>query len=564
MRKIIPMLVCFAVSGLAQQIAGDWEGSLKVGGGVLRLVFHFTQAADGSLKATFDSPDQNAPGIAISSIRLKDSQLSLTSAAVHGTFEAKVSADGNTIDGIWSQGQPLALVLHRIVKSDIAGDWSGTLETGAQTLRTVFHITATTGGLSATLDSLDQGAKGIPVSSITRDGASIKMQVAMVGGRFEGKLSEDGSLIDGIWTQAIPLPLVLKRGAPAAEPPPKRPQNPVKPYPYTEEEVSYPNPAGGFRLAATFTIPRGKGPFPAVLLITGSGPQDRDEELMGHRPFLVLADYLTRRGIAVLRADDRGFGKSGGKFAGATTADFATDAEAGVAYLKSRAEVNSKKIGLIGHSEGGMIAPMVAARNRDVAFIVMMAGTGVPGDQVLPEQAAQLAEASGVPHAAARLVAERQRKLIDLVEHEKDSAVVKQKVKELAGPNAPDEMIDAQIAALSSPWMRYFFTYDPAPALRKVTCPVLALNGSKDRQVPPEQNLPAIRAALEQGGNTHFQVVEMPGLNHLFQTAQTGAVSEYQRIEETIAPAALEKIAGWIVGQPERPATGVSDLPRRQ
>jgi fermentation-respiration switch protein FrsA (DUF1100 family) len=216
---------------------------------------------------------------------------------------------------------------------------------------------------------------------------------------------------------------------------------------------------------------------------------------------------------------------------------------------KSRAEVNPKKIGLAGHSEGGVIAPMVAARDRYVAFIVLMAGTGVRGDRVLPEQAAQIAEASGVPHAAARLAAARERKLIAFVEQEKDRDVLRPKVKELYGAAVTDEVLDAQINALSTPWMRYFFTYDPAEALRRVTCPVLALNGSKDRQVPPEQNLPAIRAALEKSGNQHFEVVEFPGLNHLFQTAKTGGVAEYEQIEETMAPVVLEKIASWILKQ---------------
>jgi hypothetical protein len=325
------LLFCFIVISSAQNITGDWEGSLHAGGGVLRLLFHFSQSVEGSLTATFDSLDQNAPGIPVSSIRLKDSQLNLASAAVNGTFEGKVSAGGSTIAGTWTQGEQLPLTLHRVVMSDIAGDWNGTLDAGTQKLRVLFHFTASTDGLTATLDSLDQSAKGIPVSRVTRDGATVRMEVAMVGGWFSGTLSADGSTIDGTWTQGAPLPLVLKRGAPRPAQPPKRPQNPVKPYPYAEEEVTYRNPGGGFTLAATLTIPRGKGPFPAVMLITGSGPQDRDEALMGHRPFFVLADYLTRKGIAVLRADDRGVGKSGGKFAGATTADFATDAEAGVA-----------------------------------------------------------------------------------------------------------------------------------------------------------------------------------------------------------------------------------------
>jgi len=281
-------------------------------------------------------------------------------------------------------------------------------------------------------------------------------------------------------------------------------------------------------------------------LITGSGPQDRDESLMGHKPFLILSDYLTRHGIAVLRADDRGTGKSTGDFAKATTADFATDTEAGVAYLKTRPEVNPQKIGLIGHSEGGVIAPMIAARNKDVAFIVMMAGTGVPGDQVLVAQLEAIDVASGKSPEEAAKAAARQGEIIKLVETEKDEAVLEKEMKEKMAGEIPEAQVGGVIQQFTSVWFRFFLTYDPAPALRKVTCPVLVLNGEKDKQVLPSQNLPPIRKALEDGGNKHFEIDELAGLNHLFQTAKTGSPMEYAQIEETMSPVALEKMATWI------------------
>ncbi len=302
-------------------------------------------------------------------------------------------------------------------------------------------------------------------------------------------------------------------------------------------------------LAATLTIPEGKGPFPAVVLITGSGPQDRDESLMGHKPFLILSDYLTRHGIAVLRADDRGTGKSTGDFKGATTADFATDTEAGVAYLKTRSEIDPHKIGLIGHSEGGVIAPMIAARNQDVAFIVMMAGTGVPGDQVLVAQGEAIQIANGKDPKEAAKEAEDEKAVLILVETEKDEAVLEKELKEKLAGQLPEPQIGLQIKQVTSPWFRYFLTYDPATALRHVTCPVLVINGSLDKQVLPSQNLPAIRKALAEAGNQHVEIDELPGLNHLFQTATTGSPTEYARIEETMSPVALEKMASWIVKQ---------------
>jgi fermentation-respiration switch protein FrsA (DUF1100 family) len=549
MRLLAITLMLAFIPAEAQNLAGDWHGMLRAGGTTLRLVFHFSRGADGALSGTFDSLDQNAPAIPISSIAFKEGALSLASKDIGGTFEGKLSSDGSAIEGTWNQGQAIPLTLRRPAKHPVAGDWSGALDVGGQKLRLVFHIAASAGDVfEASLDSLDQGSNGIPISSVTVKEQVLSMQLRIVNAQFEGKLSADGNTIDGTWNQGQPMPLVLKRGAPAPAPPAKRPQNPSKPYPYREEEVSYSNSAAGIRFGATLTLPQGPGPFPAVLLITGSGPQDRDEAIAGHRPFLVLADYLTRHGIAVLRADDRGVGKSGGKFPGATTADFATDAEAGVAYLKSRPEVNPRKIGLVGHSEGGLIAPMVAARNADVAYIVMMAGTGVPGDAVLYEQNRQLVESAGGTREAAQKAADNVRSLISLVEMEKDAAALKQKAKEKF-PEAPAEALEPQIAALDTPWMRYFLTYDPATALRKVACPVLALNGTLDRQVWAKQNLPPIRKALEEGGNAHFEIAEMPGLNHLFQTAKTGGVQEYEKIEETMAPAALEKIAVWIAKQ---------------
>jgi fermentation-respiration switch protein FrsA (DUF1100 family) len=544
----------------AQDITGDWLGTLSAGGAELRLALHISKASDGSLKATLDSIDQGANGIPIDPITVVDSKLKFTVPAVSGTYEGKVNAAGSAIDGTWSQGQPLALEFrrgavkqqeHKAAKpSDIDGAWRGTLDAGQVKLPIVFHIVNTEDGLTATCDSPDQGLKGIPVTAVTRNGSALKLEMKQLAGVFEGKISADLSTIDGTWTQgANSLALVLTRVKDAAELERRRPQNPVKPYPYREEEVAYSNPSAGFQLGATLTIPPGQGPFPAVVLITGSGQQDRDESLMGHRPFLVLADHLTRKGIVVLRADDRGIGKSGGDFAAATTADFATDTEAGIAYLKTRPEANPHKLGLIGHSEGGVIAPMVAARNSDVAFIVMMAGTGVRGDEILPAQVAAMLEASGQSHEMAEKKGADEREMLALVEHEKDSAVLQKKLREMTAGQLSDAQLAAQIKQLQSPWLRYFLEYDPAVALRKVQCPVLAINGGKDRQVPPGQNLPAIRQALEAGGNRHFEADELPGLNHLFQTAKTGAPGEYAEIEETMSPVALEKISSWILKQ---------------
>jgi len=335
---------------------------------------------------------------------------------------------------------------------------------------------------------------------------------------------------------------------------PARPQTPKPPFPYRTEEVTVAS-APGVTLAGTLTLPQGEGPFPAVVMITGSGAQDRDETILGHKPFAVIADRLTRDGVAVLRVDDRGFAKSTGDFAAATDDDFAADAAAQVAFLRKRADIDPARVGLIGHSEGGIVAPKVAAKDPKIAFVVLMAGPGVPLSEVLRAQRAKLMPAMG-------LGPEQIKKSQALVDHAvaamkgaKDQAEARGRAlhviqAEGAGVTRSDAEAQALAAQLSSGWMRDLLDYDPAPTLAKVKCPILALNGTKDGQVPPEQNLPAIRAATQ--GNPDVTIQELPGLNHLFQTAKTGAVGEYADIAETVAPSALDAMSGWIVRHVKR------------
>jgi pimeloyl-ACP methyl ester carboxylesterase len=297
--------------------------------------------------------------------------------------------------------------------------------------------------------------------------------------------------------------------------------------------------------------------FPVVVLISGSGPQNRNEELMGHKPFLVLADHLTRNGIAVLRYDDRGVAQSKGDFATATSADFANDVEAAVAYLKTRKEFNPKKIGLIGHSEGGLIAPMVAARNKDVGFIVLMAGPGVPGKDVLLLQIELLNKAAGMPTSDIAKQVNQTRDAIDILSMQGDSAVMmsaywayaKRSYTEL--PDSVRKIVSAeqyakQFSTMTTPWFRYFLSYDPATSLEKVKVPVLALNGTKDLQVWAPQNLPAIEKALKKGGNKKYVIKELPNLNHLFQEAGTGSSAEYSIIQQTLSPLLLNEITNFL------------------
>lgn len=439
----------------------------------------------------------------------------------------------------------------------IEGLWMGTLRAGPLNLRLVLHVSkADAGQLVATMDSLDQGANGLKVDAIHQTDHSLHFELKMIGGSFDGAVNSDVSEIAGQWHQGGgSLPLTLRRIEKVPEL--ARPQDPKKPYPYDEQEVSYENAAAGVKFAGTLTYPRGPGPFPAVLLITGSGPQNRNEEIMGHRPFLVLADFLTRHGLAVLRVDDRGVGgTSAGNVRDPTSEDFAGDALAGIDFLKTRKEVKASRIGLIGHSEGGLIAPMAAARSSDVAFMVMMAGSGYPGDRILIDQAALMAKAMGASPDAVDQNRSLLARLIDVLKSEPDRTTAAEKMRALwtslpedkRKAAGGDAAMDARINAMNNGWFRFFLTYDPATVLRKVKCPVLALNGANDLQVPPD-NLPAIAAALEAGGNRDYEIVKLPGLNHLFQTSQTGSPTEYSNVTETISPLVLDLLARWIERQ---------------
>jgi len=430
-------------------------------------------------------------------------------------------------------------------KPGLEGSWEGALAAGGGKLRIRFHFTQAEGKWSAKMDSPDQGAFGLAVSEMSVDGNTVALKMPQFGITFDGALDASGLVIKGKFVQGGAIDLELKKiDAAAASAAPKRPQTPTKPFPYQEFEVAFPNKADSITLAGTLTKPQGNGPFPAVILITGSGPQDRDESLMGHKPFWILADYLTRKGIAVLRYDDRGIGQSTGQFPLATTADFAKDAAAAVDYLKTRSEIDPKRIGLLGHSEGGVVAPMVATTRNDVAFVVLLAGTAVPGEQILYEQGAAIAMANGATSEAAAMQKIIQENLFRVLKEEPDPVAAEAKLRKAMG-NAPSP--EAQIKQINSPWFRYFLTYDPAVTFAKMrNTPVLALFGEKDLQVLASQNRGPLEAALKKSGNKDVTITVMPGLNHLFQTAQKGSPSEYATIEETMSPAALETMATWI------------------
>ena len=437
-------------------------------------------------------------------------------------------------------------------QADIVGNWYGSLDVQGTSLPLIFHITETDGSLSATLDSPAQGATGIPVDTVTFEDGHVTLRINAIGGGYEGDLAND--TLTGTWSQSgMSFDLTLERGE-EGEVVMNRPQEPKPPFPYAVEEVRIASSAAGVTLASTLTLPDADVPAPVVVLISGSGPQDRDEALMGHRPFLVLADHLTRHGVAVLRFDDRGVGESTGSFTAATSVDFADDVVSVVEFLDRRSDVGP--IGLIGHSEGGLVAPIVANRSSKVRFVVLMAGPGLTGEEILYRQSDLIIKANGGTDEAAAVNRAAQAAMFAAVKEENDPAVLLTRFREALEPSlagVPEEArearVRAQLAQVTSPWFRYFLTYDPVPALRVLTQPVLAINGEKDTQVPPKENLEAIRLALSEGGNDDVEIVELAGLNHLFQTAETGSPGEYATIEETMSPRALQTMTDWILAR---------------
>jgi len=550
------MALLLADAARAQETVGVWHGSLPLRTGIIRVSVKLKPAASGGLEGAILSPEQAGDYRPLDEVKQAGGHLSFAYKPTRGQFDGDWDAAKGAWVGHWTTpAGDTALILEKgdIPKGPVVvgldGDWEGALTLAQTTLRLVLHVKTGAYGTVALLDSPDQLALGMPITSIGRDGDKVTFAYTQIHATFAGVMSSDGQSIAGQFIQGKPLPLTLtKRMGPVVA---RRPQIPARPYPYREEEVAF-DSAPGVRLAGTLTLPPGPGPFPAAVLITGSGAQDRDESILGHKPFLVLADDLTRRGIAVLRYDDRGFAKSTGDFAKATTADFAVDAGAAAAFLRTRPDIDPRRVGLIGHSEGGIVAPMVAATEPATAFVVLMAGVGAPTEAAMAAQRAALTPYFGMSPERVRQNEQMTAHVLAAMAGAKDSSDAEARatvvlLREGASMGVSPDNVQFIARQLSSDWTRKLMAYDPAPTLRAVKAPILAVNGTKDLQVIADLNLAAIKAAT--AANPDVTIVALPGLNHMFQTAKTGAVGEYADIEETIAPVALKTIGDWVVAR---------------
>lgn len=450
----------------------------------------------------------------------------------------------------------IGLMIFTTQAQSYQGSWQGTLTVGPNKLQLIFHIMEDAGTHSASLAIPEQGVKNIMADSVLIQGEQIGLVFNSLQATYSGKL-EDADLLVGVFKQMNQsLELNLSKITPLA-PLSKANQNNPKGIDFIEKEVTFYNGKDSLMLCGTLTYPKKGNPFPAVILISGSGPQNRDSEIAGQKPFKIIAEYLSQHGIAVLRYDERGIGCSEGKFSNATSYDFSKDAESALLYLATLPYINPGKIGIIGHSEGGIVAPMVANRNDKVSFLISMAGPVLPGDEILFLQQRKIGKTMGLDDEKIKKALEFNKKAFDLVKTEKNEAI-ELKLRELfkieletESVNLPegmsqDQYIDLQINQLTSPWFKNFISYDPRNALKKLTCKTLFLFGGKDLQVPSNENVKALRIIEEERAKNNFETKILESHNHLFQIAETGSPMEYGSIKHSISDKALKVIYDWI------------------
>jgi hypothetical protein len=440
---------------------------------------------------------------------------------------------------------------------NIKGVWYGEINISGMQLGFIMHISNENDTFKTLLDIPMQNAMGIPMSSTVFNDNELIVLSKELGGEFKGKFSNEE--FTGTFSQNGGIyPFNMSKEVKAIKEQ-LRPQEPKPKFNYKIEEVTFENKADNVKLAGTLTLPKGKGPFQAVVLVSGSGPQDRNEEILGHKSFWVLSDYLTNNGIAVLRYDDRGVGESTGDFSTGTTEDFARDAKSAVDYLMGLKRINKTKVGIIGHSEGGTIAPIVAGDPRNkVGFIVMLAGTAILGSEVLVKQQKLISIINGEDEEEVVSNSQMSIALFQFLQENLESESLKIDMEKFIGDYmvenntklpkgfSSEQMSKVLIEAYATPWMKYFLFYDPQYAFLNTKCPVLALNGSNDLQVTPKENLSLFKQLAERSGNENVTTIELPGLNHLFQHCETGSPSEYGDIEETMSPEVLEIMKNWI------------------
>ncbi|MDM7982890.1 MAG: alpha/beta fold hydrolase [Maricaulis sp.] len=567
-RVILPVLLSFLLSlpALAQAASQDWIGTLETPAGSMRLLVKVSDNEDGSQTAFLESLDQ-APGqnIPVTEIVLDADQMRFHISNLGARYAGRWNADAQRYEGEFQQGMSLPLNFSRVEETaavniidGLDGRWEAVLDREGTLLNLVLNIETGPHGTSATLDSVDQGVYDIPVTGLSRDADQVTLRVPMANVTFAAAFDAGTDAMIGDWTRpGFPdVQVTFSRTSLEIVAPP-RPQTPQAPFPYAITEVRIDNPeAEGVTLAGTFTQPRGADRVPAVILVSGSGPQDRDESIWEHRPFAVLADHLSRQGVAVLRYDDRGFADSTGGFATSTSRDFASDAMAVLRWLRAQPGIDPNQVGVIGHSEGGLIAPIMAAELDAPDFLVLLAGPGTTGRQIVLEQSALIAGAAGGSAEDVEEMVEALEIMTAEAAKAQDGADVRARITPMltdefmARLGVPADQKELFLVQITRDWYVDFLNHDPIPYLQAVDQPVLAIIGSLDLQVPAPSNLAGLRRGLAH--NADATILELKGLNHMFQPAQTGTIAEYAQIETTFDPEALVLISDWITERTTR------------
>ena len=561
-RVLMPLILAslLGLPALAQEPSRNWIGTLDTPAGSLRLLLKVSEDENGAQTAFLESLDQ-APGqnIPVTTVSLDDDSLTFSIANMGAQYSGAWNAETRLYEGEFQQGMTLPLNFAAaeerqaaLIIEGIDGRWEALLDREGTLLNLVLNIETGEHGTSATLDSVDQGVYDIPVTDLDRDGDQVALRVPMANVTFSGVLHANGDVLAGDWTRPGFPDVALEFTRTASEVlAPTRPQTPQAPFPYEASEVRIDNPeTTGVTLAGTLTMPSGAQSVPAVILVSGSGPQDRDESIWEHRPFAVLADHLTRQGIAVLRYDDRGFAESTGDFATGTSRDFASDAMAVLRWLRAQPGVDAAKVGVIGHSEGGLIAPLMAGQAGAPDFLILLAGPGTTGQEIVLEQSGLIARAAGGSDEDVTAMVQALQEMTDEAAKARDGADVRARVTPMltedfmARLGVPSDQKELFLTQITRDWYVQFLNHDPVPYLQAVDQPVLALIGSMDLQVPATSNLAGLRRGL--ANNNDATILELEGLNHMFQPARSGTIAEYAQIETTFAPDALELISDWI------------------
>jgi pimeloyl-ACP methyl ester carboxylesterase len=542
---------------------GEWYGVLDVQVTQLRLSMFFEVDEQGVLKGHGISLDQDRARMDFDSVTLKDKSVEFGSKRLMFQYRGELNAAGTEMVGTFTQGgRPFPLRLQKVDATptrELVELWSGQLVAGPQKFDFVIRIFEEGPDKIrvAALDSLSEGMNGLTIK-LTETGDEFDFDLKLTQARYEGTVANDRQRIEGEWIQAgQKFPLVFERRnlSDVISLKPRRPQTPVPPYPYRISELTI-DVNAEVTISGTLTLPEGPGPFPVVVLVSGSGAQDRDETIFEHKPFAIWADTLTRRGIGVFRYDERGVGKSTGDFSQATSEHFASDVSAILDHLKTHANIDGKKMGIIGHSEGGLIAPMVAVSRDDLFAIVLLAGPAVTGAEIVKNQSRVIAKVGGAPtELIEQQQAELDRQFRSLAKPELENSPKKNEAK----PSSLEKFMDnlgeqilgkkdeGAAAVFEQPWFKFFLQYDPRQSLEKLQTPVLAVFGELDLQVTPEQNVLPMREALHISGNKDWLIVQIPGLNHLFQKCETGLPTEYAAIEKTLDDSVLKTVSNWLV-----------------